>query len=209
MESEINVAKEQVIQIFQELKTKYEDFNFRFGSVFYRDRIDSIEDKNDYFPLTDDMEDLKNKIATIKAYGGGDIPEDWVEGYKIALNKMNWRKGIKLIIHIADAGAHGKEFSKFDKHPEQGALLPPLIQECSKKKINIIGFKISEQPKQSFERIFEIYNDYKIFNKDKGQFLDIYEFNRTDSKAVSKNFYKLVIEAANQAVNPSFKYLKN
>lgn len=32
---------------------------------------------------------------------------------------MEWRNGIKLIIHIVDAGAHGTECSKGDKHPEQ------------------------------------------------------------------------------------------
>ena len=48
---------------------------------------------------------------------------------------MKWRGGIKLIIHIADAGAHGEEFSINDRYPDQGLLLPPLIQECAKKNI--------------------------------------------------------------------------
>ena len=208
MGKEINAAKEYVIQIFKELKEKYVDYNFLFGAVFYRDKIDCEGEKNEYFPLTNDMEDLKKKISTIKASGGGDIPEDWVEGYKLALNNMNWRKGIKLIIHIADAGAHGEEFSKGDTHPEQGPLLCPLIKECAQKNINIIGFKISETPRRSFEKINEIYNDYKLLNKDNGQFIEIYNFDRKDSKAVSENFHKLVIEAANQVVNPSYKYLK-
>ena len=118
--------------LFKELKEKYVDYNFLFGG-FYRDKIDCKGEKNEYFPLTNDMEDLKNKISTIKEDGGGDVPEDWVEGYKIALNNMNWRKGIKLIIHITDAGAHGEKFSKGDKHPEQGPLLCPLIKESTKK----------------------------------------------------------------------------
>ena len=205
---EINAAKEYCIHIFKELKNKYDDYNFLFGAVFYRDKIDCEGEKDEYFPLTDKMEDLKHKISTIKAYGGGDTPEDWVGGYKIALNNMKWRKGIKLIIHIADAGAHGEEFSKGDKYPEQGPLLLPLIKECAQKNINIIGFKISETPKRSFEKMTEIYNDYKLTNKDNGQFIEIYDFDRKDSKAVSENFHKLVIEAANQVINPSYKYLK-
>jgi hypothetical protein len=32
--------------------------------------------------LTDVMESLKEKISTINVYGGGDMAEDWVEGYK-------------------------------------------------------------------------------------------------------------------------------
>ena len=170
---EINAATKHVIRIFQDLKKTYKDYDFRFGSVFYRDKIDSPGDKDEYFPLTNNMEDLKNKISKIEPYGGGDIPEDWVGGYDLALNKMEWRNGIKLIIHIADAGAHGREFSSRDRHPEQGALLPPLIKKCAENNINIIGFKIfdprrqkEDYSKQSFEKISEIYNNYKISNKD-------------------------------------------
>ena len=119
------------------------------------------------------MKDLKNKISTIKAYGGGDGPEDWVEGYKIVLKNMKWKGGIKLIIHIADAGAHGVEFSINDRYPDQGLLLPPLIQECAKKNINIIGFKISKTPELSFEKITDIYNEFKLSNHNNEQFIEI------------------------------------
>jgi len=43
----------------------------------------SEKDKDEYFPLTNDMEELKKKISTIKSYRGGDGPEDWVGGYKL------------------------------------------------------------------------------------------------------------------------------
>ena len=123
---------------------------------------------------------------------------------------MKWKDdGIKLIIHIADAGAHGTEFSEGDNHPEQGKLLPPKIKDCVERNINIIGFKINSEPKQSFEKISELYNEYKM-NKDNGQFIEIYDFVREEGnqKAVSENFNKLVMQAANQVINPSFKYLK-
>ena len=213
---EINAAKENVIDIFQQLKKNYKDYEFRFGSVFYRDKIDRPEDKKEepeFFEFTDDMEGLKEKISKVEAYGGGDGAEDWVGGYDIALNKMKWRNGIKLIIHIADAGAHGKEFSKGDKHEDQGPLLPPKIEECVKQNINIIGFKISKkqkpsQAKQSFDKISEIYNDYKMKNGDKGQFIEIYDFIRENQKVVSENFNKFVMDAAHKVINPSYKYLK-
>ena len=123
MRPEITAAKENVIKIFNQLTKNYKDYNFRFGSVFYRDQIDEPSDKNDCFQFTDKMEDLKEKIGTVRAYGGGDGPEDWVGGYEMALNNMKWRNGIKLIIHIADAGAHGKEFSLGDRHPKQSFKL--------------------------------------------------------------------------------------
>ena len=209
MGHEIRAAKEYVIQIFKELTEKYKDYNFQFGSVFYRDKVYDKRYIDEYFPLTNDMEDLKNKISTIRAYGGGgDGAEDWVGGYELTLNNMNWRKGIKLIIHIADDGAHGEEFTKGDKHSKEGIKLTSLIKECAQKDINIIGFKIGKAPNQSFEKITEIYNEYRFSNKDNGQFIEVYDFVRGDSKAVSETFHKLVIDAANQVINPSYKFLK-
>ena len=47
MSAEINVAKENVINIFEELTKNYKDYNFQFGSVFYRDKIDAKKDKDE------------------------------------------------------------------------------------------------------------------------------------------------------------------
>ena len=207
MDQEIEAANNNVIGILKNLKEKFKEknFNFKFGAIFYRDKVDSIGDKDDYFPLTDDMEHLKKNISTIEAYGGGDGPEDWVGGYDLALNKIKWRNGSKLIIHIADAGAHGVEFSEGDIHPDEGSKLIPLIQKCVEKGINIIGFKIDNEPEQSFEKIKEIYNDYKIKIKKNDPFIEIYEFNRNK---VSEDFYNLVMEATTEVVDSTYFYLK-
>ena len=207
MGKEIDAAKEKVKNILDELNKKFKDLNlsFKFGAVFYRDQIDSKEDKNECFPLTDNMDELKNFISTIRPYGGGDVPEDWVEGYNLALNKIEWRDGLKLIIHIADAGAHGEEFSKGDKYSNQGPLLCDKIKECVEKNINIIGFKITQTPEQSFEKMKEVYEEHRLHVKNNGQFIDVYNFNR---ERVLEDFYNLVLEATNEVVNPSYKYLK-
>jgi len=196
MDGEINAAKEQVINILKDLQDKFPDINFNFGAIFYRDKIDSPTDKNDFFPLTDNMETLREKISTVNAYGGGDEAEDWVEGYKLATNNIAWREGTKLIIHIADAGAHGKEFSEGDQHLDQGPLLPPYIKTCVDKNIKIIGFKIEESPSQSFKMIKKIYDEYKSTIKDNGQLFDIYEFERGSTEEICKNFKDLVVKAA-------------
>ena len=79
LEGEINAAKDQVIIILKELQSKHLEINFNFGSMFYIDKIDSPSDKIDFFPLIYNMENLKSLIATVRAYGGGDEPEDLVE----------------------------------------------------------------------------------------------------------------------------------
>jgi len=42
---------------------------------------------------------------------------------------MEWKENlIKLIIHLADFVAHGEDFWKGNKHPEQGDLFYPKIE---------------------------------------------------------------------------------
>ena len=214
MYPEISAAKKNVINIFDTLTKNYKDYDFRFGAVFYRDKVHQVTDKDEFFQFTNNMKELEENIGKIRAYGGGgDGPEDWDGGYELALNKMKWREGIKLIIHIADAGGHGTEFSEGDLHPEEGKKLIKKIEECVDKNINIIGFKVKvygcDDAKQSFNKMREVYNDYKMKLKDNNQFIEIYDFEREDKgDSVSQNFNKLVMKAANQVLNPSYKYLE-
>ena len=163
-------------------------YDFKFGAVFYRDPIDTKSnfppDENVYKDLTSDMYDLQSFVQDIIPVGGGDTPEDWVGGYNLALNNMNWRNGNKLIIHIADAGAHGNDYSNNDNHPFEGPKLDKLIKECSIKDISIVAFKIGEEPNKSFLRVKELYKKFgseKKFNiqdfdqdkKDPGYFTNL------------------------------------
>ena len=116
----LEAAKDQCINISNELKSKFNNYNFQFGGIFYRDPIDSKNDKNEMFDLTSNVPELKIFISQMKATGGGDFAEDWVGGYDLAINKIKWRNGIRLIIHICDADAHGKEYTaKGDNHPNE------------------------------------------------------------------------------------------
>lgn len=92
---------------------------------------------------------MKNKIGTVRATGGGDGPEDWVGAYKRALN-INWRKGTRLIIHIADAPAHGHSYADSDRHDEENPKLAPLLRKCASSGIKIVGMCIGTYPKKSF-----------------------------------------------------------
>ena len=162
MRPEINAANSHVIKIFDDLKEifKDEDKDFNFGAVFYRDEIFAKEKyKNDeryiksnangLFQLTNNMKNLRDYISTIKTKGGFGKGGDWVSGYGLTLNEIKWREGTKLIIHIADDGAHGEEFRKGDPLPQEGQKLTSLIKKCVDKNINIVAFKIGNYPKQS------------------------------------------------------------
>ena len=172
MQNSINSVKNYCKEI-AEILSKDKIYNFRFGGVFYRDPIDTKNckypvhpDIHEYIDLTDNLGNFKNEVGKIIAYGGGDIPEDWVGGYHLALHGMNWLNGKKLIIHITDAGAHGTEYSQGDKYNDQGVRLDRLITECSNKKIIIVAFQIKNQEtnkflsQQSFERVKMIYANH-------------------------------------------------
>ena len=107
--------------------------------------------------LTDQVNTLPEQIKKIRAYGGGDLPEDWVGGYKLVNEKINWRNGVKVIIHLADAGAHGKEFTLSDKYPEESEKLKSELLKCCQKGIKIFGYVITDDARNSFNECQKYY----------------------------------------------------
>ena len=138
MSSYIRAAKDETENIAKELRNSYPEYNFQYGYIFYRDPIDSPSDIHETINLTDKVNSLPEQIKTIKADGGGDLPEDWVGAFKLANEKISWRNGLKVIIHLADAGAHGKEFTLSDKYPEESAKLKEELLKCCQKKLKFL-----------------------------------------------------------------------
>ena len=104
---------------------------------------------------------------------------------------MKWRKdSVKIIIHIADAGAHGDEFSRLDRHPEQGRKLVCLIKKCAEERISIFGYGIGlhHLAVKSFEVCKRIYDEVKYKNYS----FDIHDLYYLDSYIdfISQNNHK-------------------
>ena len=188
MSGSLNMATKYCIEIWNQLKIKMLGVSFKFGGIFYRDPIDSSGDRNDYIDLTDNIDSFKSFISTMAPTGGGDTPEDWVGAYNIALNNISWRKGVKCIIHIADAGAHGTKYSPGDGHPDEGPKLDYLIPQCAKSDFQIIAFNIGSQALNSFN-VFK-----NIFINNGGKKYDIQAFDQNND--VGGYFTNLVISSA-------------
>ena len=165
----ITAAKEESQNISKELKEQYPDMKFKYGYIFYRDPVDEKNDIHEIIDLTDDEVSLPDKIGKIKATGGGDAPEDWVGAYQLANEKISWRDGIRVIIHLADAGAHGKLFTTNDKYPEEEGKLIKELEICSTKDIEIFAYVIDNSARKSFEECSKIY-------RSKGGCYEIFEF---------------------------------
>ena len=99
------------------------------------------------------------------------MPEDWVGAYKIANEKISWRNGIKIIIHLAAAGAHGKLFTRNDKYPEEEKKLINELEKCVEKKsifldmlfLKTVEIHLKNAPK--FIKIREALMKFLIFSK--------------------------------------------
>ena len=93
---------------------------------------------------------------------GGDTSEDSVGGYNLSINKINWRNGKRIIIHVCDAPAHGKKYSKNedDNHKDKKyeIELDNMMKECAKKNIEIIGIYKNDSAKECFEECKKIYD---------------------------------------------------
>ena len=99
------------------------------------DRDYEVEDKDRYefhdFVEEKDMANLKTFIEGVKAFSGRgcDFAEDVAGGLKKALS-LTWKGETRIIIHIADAPAHGSEYNGGcnDKYPgpqDPDRMLPP------------------------------------------------------------------------------------
>ena len=188
MSNWINGVKNKCKEISDKLKENeiLKNYDINFGGVFYRDPVDSIDDEHEYQPLGS-VDDLKRGMKFISAEGGGDAPEDWVGGYDLVLDeRMKWRKkSLKIIIHIADAGAHTLRFTDGDyKHnlKEYEIGLVDNIKKCAKKNINIFGYQIGNGPQKSFSECKKIYDSVKS----EKCFYEIFKFNHASAEDVAE-----------------------
>ena len=148
----MQVIKDICNNLFKDITNKFNKYKFYFGCVLYADQISIKTDKNYKINFTQDENEFKSKLERIRIQNGGDVAEDWVSGFQIALDELNWGNGTKLIFHIADAPHHGKIFN-VDKKDDNflneeddinGKNLIKLIKRCSKRNIKITGINIDK-----------------------------------------------------------------
>ena len=170
MSAELKIASSFAIENADNLSKNYPDNDFQFGVIYYNDPIDASTDFNDFLQLTKDMEAIKQFCNNWTSQDGGDTAEDWAGGYSIALDKIKWRDGKRIIVHICDAPAHGAKYSKdeSDNHKEEiyEYQLDDLMKRCAQNKIMIIGIYKTNSAKNCFLECKKIYenNSGLVFN---------------------------------------------
>jgi len=125
----------------------------RYGFVGYRDHGDDEEIISIDFDTSD--RNIKEKINSIQAYGGGDIPENVTGGLVEAL-QLHWNDDhAQIIFHIGDAPCHNYTDNKFHdlpigndsfegkSHPENYDSLPIIRDYIKLMNLTYVFFKKS------------------------------------------------------------------
>jgi hypothetical protein len=199
MGDEIEAAKSECLAIAKQLESKFTQFQFQFGAVFYRDPIGGGAG-HETLPLTDESAEFAGRVKQVQLGSGGDGPEDWVGGYRLALTSMKWRTGQKLIIHLADAPAHTREYCGTTNEEKTAGNLRQQIEVCASQGIKIIGMPIrGDYSLLSFKKCQEQYIAAK------GPLYEIRPFT-PGSKEVDKicaNFRSTITAAISRVCRPS------
>jgi Mg-chelatase subunit ChlD len=98
----IEGAKRTVWSIATHIQKTDADADVRIGLVAYRDIGDDYVTRD--FALTSDLDSVFTELASYRAAGGGDTPEDVDAALYDALHKMQWRADArKLVFLVGDA----------------------------------------------------------------------------------------------------------
>ena len=90
----------------------------KFGLVAYRDRCDDYVVK--HYGLTGDTDLTFRHLSTLRAAGGGDMPEDVNAGLLDAVDAIQWSTGenvLKIIFLVGDAPPH-MDYPDQEQYPE-------------------------------------------------------------------------------------------
>jgi len=106
MGDEIDRLKKTLDVIHFQLSHLDPGADVRFGLVEYKDRGDDFVTRP--IPFTSDIEKFRASLAHLRAYGGGDEPEDVQAGLEQALHGLQWRdeNAVKIAFLIGDAPPH-------------------------------------------------------------------------------------------------------
>ena len=160
-------AKTNITNIITEITENNPCSKIRIGFVGYRDYTEDPTPVGQYVSLdfTDNVEEVKEFITKIEAYGGGDEPEDIAGAFEKVLN-MKWESNARYAVLVCDAPCHGNKYHGviYDKYSEgdpHGLVLENLVTEFVKKNITLYCVEINDSTQKMFNIMKEIYSESK------------------------------------------------
>jgi len=159
MSSWLEQAKTCTRTVVDQAKKDFEGYAFRCAFIAYRDFDDEGQ-----LVVSNFSTDLSPMMATIEAQtasGGGDEPEDVAGALSCALG-LDWLGGTRLLIHIADAPAHGPRYnnSSRDDHPTGSDGLEATLQGLCAKRVDYWFVSIHGSTSKMLTEFQNIYSAY-------------------------------------------------
>jgi hypothetical protein len=103
----LDAAQRQMVSMIDAL-ARSADVSMRLGVVQYRDHPPQDDLVYQAFPFTDDLEEARAAIRSLRAEGGGDGPEAVLDGVLAACIDLAWRPHARrLAVLVGDAPPHG------------------------------------------------------------------------------------------------------
>lgn len=119
MSDELEYLKVEIKDVIERI-VEQTDATIYLGLIFYRDHGDAYVTRNYNFTI-----DIAEQITNINkqyANGGGDFPEAVDEAFMYALNgKWTFDTSTKIIVHVADAPSHSKDYQEWHSLVKQAA----------------------------------------------------------------------------------------
>lgn len=146
MGSYIQSAKQNIELIARRLADA-KGYDLRFGLVAYRDHPPQDQTfVTKSFPFTSHVQEMQQRLSTLRAQGGGDGPEAVAAALRTT-RLMNWRDdATKVVIFIADAPPHGlgEDGDGFPDGAPDG--VDPLVELDEISKSGICIYTVGCQP---------------------------------------------------------------
>lgn len=123
MGDELNYLAVEFDAIVDAFSKAYPALTIRFGLVFYRDEGDAFITQSHAF--TSSASQMKNKLKSVSAGGGGDFPEAMDQAVKAA-QQLAWKgrdQAAQVLFLVADAPPHAENYSAFLKTSQAMAEL--------------------------------------------------------------------------------------
>jgi hypothetical protein len=196
MASQISAVKEHISAIVDHYGKTHRLGSLQIAFVGYRDFGDA--NRFEMMPFTNDVKQFKAFVAKIEAAGGDDAAEDVAGGLSKA-NQLNWNaagKGAtKILIHIADAPAHGRDYhedSVGDSHASSATDPIEPLRKLQQQGVQYIFGKINSSTDKMIRRFTELIGGRYIQEK---PFDDASLFLTTLTAVVSQSVMRTVAAA--------------
>jgi Mg-chelatase subunit ChlD len=184
MQPWVDAARDEIQTIIEATHQTYPDAEFEVAFVGYRDFGDTTP--HVVLPFTRNIDVLREQIRRVHAVGGWDVAEDVAGGLRNAVELFpnSPRTGVRHIVHIADAPAHGLRFhapSIPDRYPNGGPDgNEPLrwIREMSRKEVDYTILRIND----SIDTMIDVFHTSYSASQATFRVLDLQTEQRTTTR---------------------------